>query len=338
MAVYKRKNNKWYCQFMIKGERIHKLLDGAKTKEEAKQLEDAERFKLRQIQNGLLQEKKEKVYTFGFMMNKYYEVSAANNKTTKEANTFRTYLTAYFGKDKDISKIKPSDFDKFKNHMLKKGRSKATINRYRTALMRAYNIMIADDLIDYNPIRKVEKLTEDNHRYRYLTKEEWERLKKELPSHLKPIVTFALYTGYRLSNVLQCKWEQVDFNLRTIELLKQENKGAKKIITPINDGLFDLLQSLKPKAKGYIFINPATGKPYTRNIKAFTNALKKAGIEDFKFHDLRRTVGTWLNQEGVDIRTIQNILAHSEVSTTERYLSLVPEQNKRAMAVLNSFV
>lgn len=339
MAVYKRKNNKWYCSFMIKGQRVHKLLNGAKTKEEAKELEDAERFKIRQIQNGLVDEKKkEKVYTFSFMMRKYLDTVIANNKTYKASAIFAKYLTDFFGANTDILKIKPSDFDKFKRHLLKKGRTKATINRYKSAMQRAYNIMIIDDLITYNPMTKVKKLEEDNKRYRYLSKDEWERLKEELPQYLKDIVTFTLYTGYRLSNVLYFKWEQVDFNLRTIELLKQENKGAKKIVTPISDGLLELLYSLKPKKKGYIFINPDTGKPYTTIKKGFSNALKKAGIEDFHFHDLRRTVGTWLNQEGVDIRTIQNILAHSDVSTTERYLSLTPEQNRKAMGVLNSLV
>lgn len=338
MTVYKHKNGKWYCQFMIKGKRIHKLLNGAKTKEEAKELEDAERFKTRQIQNGLLQEENNQKYSFDFLMRKYVSVSEANNKSVREAKIFSKYLTEYFGKVKDITTIKPSDIEKFKTYMLKKKRTKATVNRYLAALKRAYNILIADGLITINPVNKVKKLDEDNKRYRYLTLDEWARLKKYLPPNTLNIVIFALQTGFRKENVLQCRWEQVDFNLRTIELLKQQNKGKKVIKIPISDVLYELLISLNPKKSGYIFINPDTGKPYTNIRKSFDTALKKAEIEDFHFHDLRRTVGTWLLTSGVDLRTIQNILAHSDISTTERYLSLTPEQNRKAINVLNSYI
>ncbi len=338
MVVYRHNNGKWYCQFMIKGERIHKLLDGAKNKEEAKELEDAERFKIRQIQNGLLKEDKRSIYNFEFLMKKYIYVSEANNKSVREAKIYAKYLSEYFGKVKDIEKIKPSDIEKFKLYMLKKKRSKATINRYLAALKRAYNILISDGLININPINKVKKLDEDNKRYRYLTKEEWLKLKQYLPPNTLNIVIFALQTGFRKRNVLECRWEQVDFNLRTIELLKQQNKGKKVIKIPISDVLYELLLSLKPKKSGYIFVNPDTGKPYTNIRKSFDTALKKAGIEDFHFHDLRRTVGTWLLTSGVDLRTIQNILAHSDISTTERYLSLTPEQNRKAINVLNSYI
>ncbi len=337
MSVYKKSNGKWYCQFMIKGERVHKLLDGAKDKKQAKELEDAERYKARQRQNGILADETKKI-TLEFMMNKYVKVSEANNKCPEKAKIYRRYILDFFGKSKDINKIKPSDIEKFKLYYLEEGRSKATVNRYVAGLKRAYNILIADELIFYNPCHKVKMFEEDNRRYRYLSREEWEILKKYLNPVALNIVTVALQTGFRKQNVLQLRWEQIDFNLRTIELLKSENKGKKKIITPMTQTLYELLKSLNPKSSGYVFINPDTGKPYTDIKKSFKNALDKAGIKDFKFHDLRRTVGTWLLSGGVDIRTVQNILAHSEVRTTERYLSLTPEQNKKAMDVLNSYM
>lgn len=336
MSVYKKDNGKWYCQGRVNGDRYHKLCAGAKDKEQARAIEDGIRYKIRQVQNGLIKEETS-IYTFQFLMKKYVEVSEANNKSVREAKIYAKYLTEYFGKNKYISKIKPSDLENFKTYMAKKNRTKATINRYLAALKRAYNIMIADGLSDFNPVNKVKKLDEDNRRYRYLSKDEWKELKKHLPPITLKIVIYALQTGFRKGNVLQSRWEQIDFNLRTIELLKQNNKGKKIIKIPLTDILYELLQSLNPKKEGYIFINPKTNKPYTNIRKSFDTALKKAGIKDFHFHDLRRTVGTWLLTGGVDIRTVQNILAHSDISTTERYLSLTPEQNKKAMEVLNSY-
>ena len=67
--------------------------------------------------------------------------------------------------------------------------------------------------------------------------------------------------------------------------------------------------------------------PYTDIKKFFKHALAEANIEDFHFHDLRRTMGTWLLEEGVDIRTIQFLLGHSDLSTTEKYLAISRKRN-----------
>lgn len=336
MAVYREKNGKWYCQFMVKGKRVHKLLDGADDIDKARELETAEKFRIRCIQNGLLQEE-EKEYKLLYMMNKYKE-ACKKLATYKDSVRQADYILDYFGNNKNIKSIKPTDIEKYKMYLLSKGLKNATVNRHLAGFKRAYNIMINDELISYNPFKKVDMLTVDNRRNRSLSKEEWERLKAELSPEALVIVTVALLTGFRSGNVLYLRWEQIDLNLRTIELLKSENKGKKHIKMPISDALYDLLISLHPKPKGYVFVNPKTNKPYTSIKTAFNNALRRAGIEDFHFHDLRRTVGTWLLTSGVDIRTVQDILAHSDIRTTERYLALTKEQNIKAMAVLNSYV
>ena len=336
MTVYKKRNGKWYCQFMVKGERVHKLLDGATDKDSAIALEVAEKFKLRQIQNGLLP-RTEKKYQLSFMIEKYLKRSerlATYRNSVKQANS----IIEYFGAKKDIKSIKPTDIEGYIKHLLSNNFKNASVNRYLAGLKRAYNIMIEDDYITYNPCNKVSMLEEDNRRYRYLTKEEWEKLKLHLPPHAINIVSVALLTGFRKANVLNLKWEQIDLNLRTIELLKTENKGKKHIKISISDALYNILIELNPKESGFVFVNPKTNKPYCDIKKTFNNALKKAEIKDFHFHDLRRTVGTWLLTSGVDIRTVQNILAHSDVRTTERYLALTNEQNMKAMRVLNSYI
>lgn len=336
MSVYKKKNGKWYCQFMVKGERIHKLLDGATDKKQAIELEDAERFKIRQQQNGIIEREKKK-FQLSFMMQKYKE-SSLINRSYKDSCRQADYILNYFGKTTDVTKIKPSDVEGYTRYLLNRGLKNATVNRHLTGLKRAYNIMINDELLNYNPVCKIKMLEVDNRRYRYLTKTEWLKFKLALPPITLEIVMVALLSGLRLGNVLNLKWEQIDMNLRTIELLKSENKGKKYIKLGINQALYDLLRSLEPKSKGFVFINPKTGKPYKTIKKSFKTALDKAGIKDFKFHDLRRTVGTWLLTSGVDIRTVQSILAHSDVRTTERYLAQTNEQNRKAMDVLNSLV
>ena len=91
------------------------------------------------------------------------------------------------------------------------------------------------------------------------------------------------------------------------------------------------------KDSGYVFVNPDTGKPYNTIRKAWTNALKKAKIENFRFHDLRHTVGTRLIEKGIDIKTVQELFAHSSLVTTQRYVHTNSKRKREAMDILNSY-
>ena len=336
MPVYKKDNGKWYCYGSVEKERYHMLCTGATCKQEAIVIDNAHRYKLLQKHRGLIEERQS--FSFGYIMDNYVESCRINNKSDRIAIIQHKYLCKYFGKNKDIMCIRKADIEKFKLDMLAKGKSKATVNRYLAAIKRAYNLLIQDDLIAYNPVKKGCMLDEDNKRSRYLSKNEWKRLKLALPDRIYTIVVVALLSGFRLSNVLNLKWEQIDLTMRFIELTKQENKGKKIIRQPISENLFEVLTSLNPQEEGYLFINPDTGKPYTDIRKSFKSALDKANIKDFTFHDLRRTFGTWLLQAGVDIRTIQALLAHSDISTTERYLANTTEGNKIAVDKISKFM
>ena len=333
MPIYK-KNNKYYCRGSVNGQRYNKLCDGATNAKEAKVIEDDIRYKLRLKEAGIIKEKKQ--YSFSFLMNLYVRTCEANNKSVKESRLYSKLLTVYFGSDTVIQSIKPSDIEEFKLYMISSGRSVATANRYLSALRRAYNIMIKNDLIDYNPVNKVDFFIEDNIRNRVLSKEEWIRLYQELSEVNRKIVLVALQTAFRLGNVLLLNWEQISLKNRLIRITKNYNKGKKIIELPINDVLYEVLSSLEPKEEGYVFINPETNKPYTSIKNGFNKACERAGIKDFHFHDLRRTAATWLLENGVDLRTIQDILGHSHISTTERYLSISSEAKVKAMNILSN--
>jgi len=87
----------------------------------------------------------------------------------------------------------------------------------------------------------------------------------------------------------------------------------------------------------YVFINPHTGERCKEIKTGFNKVVERAKIDKFTFHDLRHTVGTRLVAKGIDIRTVQEFLSHSQISTTQRYAHATPENKLKAVVVLNSF-
>lgn len=192
MSVYKKHNGKWYCQFMVKGERVHKLLDGATGLESAKDLELAEKFKLRQMQNGLLP-RKEKKCTLQQAIKLYLNYSQLHKKDYQHDISKTETIKTFFG-NKNLDEIMTNDVENFITYLKdKKNLSNATINRYLSALKKIYNIAISNEMINKSPCKNIKQLKENNNKIRYLTNEEEKRLFEEIPERIKPIIIMALH-------------------------------------------------------------------------------------------------------------------------------------------------
>jgi len=105
-------------------------------------------------------------------------------------------------------------------------------------------------------------------------------------------------------------------------------------VLPINDTLHRILSEM-PEKSGYVFGN---GKPITDVKHSFTSACRKAGITDFRFHDLRHTYASHLAMRGVHIRALQELLGHKTLAMTQRYSHLAPEQLQNAVKLLDGVI
>lgn len=236
--------------------------------------------------------------------------------------------------------VKPVDIEKLKSHLLNKGLSKVTVNRYLEILSKAFNMAIDNEWLDKNPIKKNSKFIQKNYVVRALSTSEEIRIKDVLAqpryAYLRGIVIVALNTGLRRQNILDLTWEQIDLNGRVIEIT--ENKSNKHIQKPINDELLAYFKTFpKEVRKGYVFINPLTGKKCKEIKRAWRTVKEKANIENFRFHDLKHTIGSRLAQMNVPMPVIKEILDHSDMKTTMRYVHTANSQILSALNQLNSY-
>lgn len=184
-----------------------------------------------------------------------------------------------------------------------------------------------------NPSKGVKLLKEPPGRLRYLRPEEVNTLLISCPRHIRPVVITALNSGMRKSEILNLMWSEVDLKNRKITVTNAKNNESRVI--PINQTLYLELSALSEKSRSEFVFADDDGNPYRDIKKRFSSALKKAGIDDFRFHDLRHTFGSHLVMQGVDLRTVQQVMGHREIRTTMRYSHLSPEYVQEAMERLD---
>lgn len=199
----------------------------------------------------------------------------------------------------------------------------ATRNRYyqllRSILRRA---MREWNWLDSVPTIRLHR--EPEGRVRYLTPEEIQRFLGHLPDHLRPLTEFAIVTGLRRANVLRLKWSQVDLSQERITVAARDIKSRKTLGIPLNETALAVLKSQVGRHPEFVFVYK--GRPLNSTVNtAWRNALKKAGIEDFRFHDTRHTWASLLIQNGVPKGMIKELGGWKSDSMVERYAHLAPE-------------
>lgn len=173
-------------------------------------------------------------------------------------------------------------------------------------------------------------------RIRWLTKDEANRLIQCMPESIKPIVTFALATGLRRSNIINLEWQQVDMQRRVAWVNPEDAKGGKAIGIALNDTACKVLRDQIGKHSRYVFVHTESKKrpdgtmtPQIRKMRVDDNSgwragLKRAGIENFRFHDLRHTWASWLIQSGVPLTALQEMGGWESIEMVRRYAHLAP--------------
>jgi integrase len=251
----------------------------------------------------------------------------------------------FFGK-KTFAQISPMMIERFKKERREsltihgKQRSPASVNRELEVLSKVFSMAADNGIIESNPVRKVNKLRLDNMRKRYLTVEEEQRLLNALSTkraYLKPLVILAIHTGMRRGELLNLKWQNVDF-VRSLIYVTNTKTGYDRDV-PMNSLVKEILLELQRQNDGYehVFANPATGVNVKEIKNGFRAACREAGISDFRSHDLRHTTGTRLADAGTDAFAIAEVLGHRSLQTTKRYTHATELRKRRAVEALANY-
>ena len=228
----------------------------------------------------------------------------------------------------DLTQITRDVVDGLRQESQDTGISSATTNRrvqvLRAILRRAH---LEWEWLDRLP--RFRLLKEPQGRVRYLSREEAARLLAELPDHLRAMVRFSLATGLRQGNVKGLRWSKVDLERESAFVDATEAKGKRAIPVPLNAEAMQVLAEQYGKHPEWVFTFRGRPVEFKTGTKAWRNALKRAGIENFRWHDLRHTWASWHAQSGTPMHVLQKLGGWQTPAMVQRYAHLGMDDLKR---------
>lgn len=325
---------RWYYDVRIDGQRKRGL--AGETKGQALACLEAMKTDARRGENRFTSESK---ILFKVFAEEYMEYSKANKRAWERDEWSLHHLIPYFGPWL-LSKITAKRIEEYKamrinqqSSKTKKSPKAGTINREIALLKNMFSMAIQWEYMDHNPAKGVKLLTERPLVMRILKEAEIKTLIDEANGHMKAIITIALNCGLRRNEILNLRWNDVDFDNLIISIWETKNNTPRKV--PMNALVLDALHSMDRKGE-YIFTNTRTGERIKDIKTGFKAACRRAEIQDLRFHDLRHNCGTQMVMNGVDIVTVKEILGHKDIRTTLRYCHPTPENKRKAVSVLAS--
>ncbi len=271
--------------------------------------------------------------TFDELMVNYIDGPSLEKKShERDLYSLKPLANAFQGRE--LASIKGADVRQYIQERKNAGISPSTINRELGLMSSAINWAIKElEWTLSNPF-KGRRQTPPPGRDRWLTQEEADRLMEaaERQPHLHDFIVLSLNTGMRSGELLGLEWNRVDLSRRTIYLGASHQKNGKQSNVPVNETAREaLLNCARRKATDcpdspWVFCN-GKGERIASIKKSFATATRIAKLDNVHPHDLRRTFGSWLVQQGISIQTVSALLRHSDISVTVKVYAHLAQEN-----------
>ncbi len=222
-------------------------------------------------------------------------------------------------------------------------RSNGSVRRYLAVLSHMFSVAIKEfGWLQDNPMAsgKVNKPKEPKGRVRFLSEEERERLLAACQNSsnklLYPIVVLALSTGMRLGELINLHWDDLDLQRERITL--HDTKNGERRSVPIKGLALQLIMKLKEtrtRVTDLLFPGVSPYKPIDPRF-SWEMALKKAGIENFRFHDLRHSFASYLAMNGATLLEVAEALGHKTLACVKIYAHLCDSHKDKVVSQMNA--
>ncbi|MFA5790578.1 MAG: tyrosine-type recombinase/integrase [Caldisericia bacterium] len=255
-----------------------------------------------------------------------YLIYSQNHKA-HDTYKMETYVIDRFFKDKKdifLKKINPMHIEEYVNGRINAGVKNTTANSDITILKVIFNQAIKWEYLNKNPVDSIKKLPNITKKFpRFLSVDEIDSVLAECSPWLYNIVVTLILTGMRIGELVNLTWNDINFERHRIHIQSKDNwtpKAYQIRAIPIFPAVLDVLKRL-PKNTKYVFMSSEKCKINKRNLqrRQFGKITKKLKLKDVTIHTLRHTFASHLAMKGVDLRTISQLLGHSNTKTTEIY-------------------
>jgi integrase len=318
-GIYRRKNSRYWWVHIV-------LPDGRRVCQSTRCLGRAEAkaflVRLKSKSLGAPEHKDLGGFTWSQAVPRYLEESA-DKKTLPDDRDHLKKLDRYLRFQQlhaiDMTALQPFIRDRKDNDAV----TNATVNRALEIVRRILNLA-HQDWRWIRAVPKIRMLKEPRRRVRFLRREEASRLLDAMPKHMRPIVKFALATGCRAGEIFGLEWNRVDLARKVAWLDHGATKSGDGRGIPLNADAISALQSTFGRHPRWCFT--FAGRRIQKSSTAWDSARKRAGIEDFRFHDLRHTWASWHVQSGTSLPELMELGGWKSYEMVLRYAHLAPEK------------
>ena len=267
--------------------------------------------------------------TFAQLAKETLEYSKAHKSSYQHDQYRMAGLVEAFG-NRAADSLTPQDFERWTaDHEW----TPATANRYRALVSLLYRLGIANRRVSQNPARLIRHRRENNGRLRWLLPDEEVKLRATIeaqcPEHL-PEFEIALHTGMRRSEQYRLTWDCVDLDRKMLTVPLTKNGEVRQI--ELNSAALRAFAALRERClgSGRVFVH-RNGQPVVGPRCWFDGVVTDAGLLKFTWHCIRHTFASRLVMNGVDLRTVQELMGHKTISMTCRYAHLATSHKLSAV-------
>jgi integrase len=338
-VLHKRGNN-WYIQIKWQGHLIRKTTH-TDNKELAQKLEA-------KIMSELLERKyfdREPGETILFKeawekyMREIAKYTLSKSGLSLALHTERKFLP--FAGHLTLKQITPAILSSYKAKRLEEGIKINSAVKELCYVRRCFSLCKKEwQFVKQSPFEYFTMPSVNDKRVRFFKPGEFESLFRHSPAWLKPMIIISKETGLRKDNVIHLTWQMFNEGEKILNI--PYTKNGDPIAIPLTDAAFEVLMEIKKEKRKVVFLDCPfvfhdKGKPYAHGqvSMAFKRACARAGVENFRFHDLRHDYASRLAQRGNSLYVIQNLLGHRDSRMTQRYAHLHIEALKKAVETLN---